>query len=146
GMATWFYVNTPFGSTPQSVASYARYADTFVVLFSLASYMILAWQIGFPAFAWRRGAWRAVLLGGAALAWLACPFWVSLPLLGPLLTVACLAYLTPGEWRRLLDFLTRLPGVRSLVNRLSRAPQGAVLAGPKGGAVARASVVSVGQR
>jgi hypothetical protein len=146
GFATWFHVNPPFGATAADMASYARYAETYVVLFSLASYLILAWQLTFPAFAWRRGVGRVVLLGGAALAWLACALWVPLPLIGPIMVVACLGYLSPPEWRRLLDFTARLPGVRALLSRLSRAPEGVGLAGPKGGAVHRTSAVSVGQR
>jgi hypothetical protein len=146
GLASWFYVNPPFRTTPDAVRSFAPNAEAFLVLFTLASYLVLAWQFGFPAFAWRRGGWRVVLLGGAALAWFACALWVPLPLFGPLMLVACLAYLSPPEWRRVLGLAARLPGVRSLSGRLARSPEGSVLAGPKGGAVARSSAVSMGQR
>src|SRR5262249_20683610 len=96
-----------------------------------------------PAFAWRRSL-RPVLLGGAAFAWLACAFFVSLPLFGPLMVVACLGYLTPGEWRRLQALAARLPGVGALVGRLSPAPLGAVLAGPKGRAGGRVPSITGG--
>jgi hypothetical protein len=145
GVAPWFYLNPPFQASAASLQSWATSGGSWLVVFSLAAYAVLAWQIGFPAFAWRRSL-RVVLLGGAALAWLACTFWVSLPLFGPLMVVACLGYLSPAEWRRIQDLLTRLPGLRQLLGRLSRAPEGSALAGPKGVTVARASAVSVGQR
>jgi hypothetical protein len=146
GLATWFYVNVPFHATPDEVKSYAPNGETFLVMVTLASYLILAWQLGFPAFAWRRSL-RPVLLGGALVAWLACAFiFPSLPLFGPLMVVACLGYLSPAEWRRLQALAARLPGVRRLAERLAPAPLGTVLAGPKGGNVARISADSVGQR
>jgi hypothetical protein len=142
GLATWFYINTPFQTTLDDVRSYAPNSGTYLTLFTLASYLALAWQIAFPAFAWRRSV-RPILLGGAAVAWLACAFFVPLPLFGPLMVVACLGYLSPEEWRRVESLAARLPGMRWVQSRLSPAPAG--LAGPKGGSASRASVVSVGQ-
>src|SRR5262249_26971505 len=133
-------------TTADELRSYAPHAGTVLAFLSLCSYLALAWQLGFPAFAWRRGAWRVLSLGGAALAWLICTFWVPLPLFGPLLMVACLGYLSPAEWRRLLDLVTRLPGVRRLASRLPGAPAGSVLPGPKSAAVVRSSAISVGLR
>jgi hypothetical protein len=146
GLAPWFYVNAPYHTTEEQVKSFGPQAGAFLTLFSLFAYLTLAWQIGFPGFAWRRGSWRVVSLGGAGLAWVACAFWVPLPLFGPLIFVACLGYLSPEEWHRWLGLMTRLPGVRALLSRLSSAPEGSVLTGPKGGMVARATAVSVGQR
>jgi hypothetical protein len=145
GLATWFYVNPPFRTTPEEVRSFAPNAETMLTLFTFTSYVALAWQIAFPAFAWRRSL-RAVLLGGAALAWLACAFLVPLPLFGPLMVVACLGYLSPVEWRRVQSLGAALPVVRPLVARLAPAVQGAGLSGPKGPAVARVAGVSLGQR
>ncbi len=146
GTAPWFYLNPPLQTTAAGLRAYARYGESYLALFSLVAYLVLAWQIGFPAFAWRRGVGRVVLLGGAALAWLAFVFFVPLPLFGPIFVVACLGYLSAPQWRQLLDFVARLPGVRSLLGRLARAPEGVVAVGPKGGAAARVSAVSVGQR
>jgi hypothetical protein len=144
GIAPWFYLNPPFQTTVASLRAYATDPESTIVLLSLASYLVLGWQLAFPAFAWRRGAGRVVLLGGAAFAWLACQFWVRLPLFGPIMLVACLGYLSPAEWRRVLGVVTRLPGVRQLVGRLQRSAP--VFAGPKGEALVRASAVSVGLR
>ncbi len=146
GLAAWFYLNAPYHTTEEQVRSFAPHAGFFLALFSLCAYLMLAWQIGFPAFAWRRGGWRVVSLGGAVLAWLACALWVPLPLFGPLIVVACLGYLSPAEWHSWLGLVARLPGVRALLSRLPGAPEGSVRAGPKSGMIARASAVSVGQR
>jgi hypothetical protein len=145
GLAVWFYVHPPFHTTLEEVGSYAPSAGTYLILFSLASYLALAWQIAFPAFAWRQSL-RPILLGGAAAALLACAFFVPLPLFGPVMVVACLGYLSAAEWRWLEAFATRLPGVRRLLARLSSAPSAAGLAGLKGRVAAKLSVVSLGQR
>lgn len=145
GLAPWFYLNAPYHTNEVKVRSFAPYRETVLVLFTLYTYLTLAWQIGFPAFAWRKGLWRVVSLGGALVAWLACTFWVSLPLFGPLMVVACLGYLAPEEWRRGLGLVARLPGVRAVLRRLPGAPATLALAGPKSGTLARGSAVSVGQ-
>jgi hypothetical protein len=145
GLAVWFYIHPPFHTTLEEVQSYASSAGSYLTLFSLASYLALAWQIAFPAFAWRQKL-RLILLGGAAVAWLACAFFVPLPLFGPIMVVACLGYLTPAEWRRLQTLAAGLPGVKGLVARLSSAPPAAGLAGPKGGVAAKPSVVSLVRR
>jgi hypothetical protein len=118
GLAGWFYLNQPFHTTLQDVRNAALYAEWYLIVLSLASYLALAWQLAFPAFAWRRR-WRVVLLGGAGLAWLADAFLLRLPLLGPVMVVGCLSYLTPAEWRRLSGFLGRLWPAR---RRLHGAP------------------------
>jgi hypothetical protein len=67
----------------------------------LTQYAVLAWQIGFPAFAWRHGVWRMVLIGGAIAGWLGCFFILSLPLFGPIYLIGCLSYLSADEWQRI---------------------------------------------
>jgi hypothetical protein len=146
GLAPWFYINSPYHTTEELVRSFGPQREMFLVLFSLFAYVSLAWQIGFPAFAWRKGLWRVVSLGGALATWLACSLFAHLPLFGPLFVVACLAYLTPAEWRTWLGRAARLPGVRALLSRLPGAHPAAALAGPKSGVTGRVSTVSVGQR
>ncbi len=114
-----------------------------LTFFTLASYVVLAWQLAFPAFAWRRSL-RLVLLGGAAVAWLACATVLPLPLFGPLMVVSCLAYLTPAEWRRCQELIERLPLVGQLTARLAQPSLG--LAGPKSAILVKASAASLGQR
>jgi hypothetical protein len=145
GLASWSYVSAPFHTTLEEVQSFKPNAETMLTFFTLTTYLALAWQLAFPAFAWRRSL-RPVLLGGAALAWLACALFVPLPLFGPLMVVACLGYLTPAEWRRVQALAAYLPGVRVLVGQPAPAPLGAVLAGPKSGAVAKVSSISTGPR
>jgi hypothetical protein len=146
GLAPWFYLNAPYHTNELRARAFAPYRETALVLFGLSTYLTLAWQIAFPAFAWRKGLWRVVLLGGALAAWLACTFLVSLPLFGPLMVIACLGYLTPAEWRRGLGLAAGLPGVRAVLRRLPGAPTSPALAGPMSGVGARVSAVSLGQR
>jgi len=143
GLALWYYVNPPFQTSKDDVQSLAPSAGTMLTLFTLASYLVLAWQLAFPAFAWRRSL-RPVLLGGAVVAWLACAFLMPLPLFGPLMVVACLAYLTPAEWRRLQALAARLPVVGQLTARLPAPQLG--LSGPKNAVLVKASAASLGQR
>jgi hypothetical protein len=65
---------------------------------------MLAWQLGFPVFAWKRSC-RPLLLGGAAVAFVVNVFVLHWPLMGPIVAIACLSYLTPAEWRRLVSGL-----------------------------------------
>ncbi len=146
GLAPWFYVNSPFHTTVEQVRSFGPHRETVLALFSLFTYLALAWQLAFPAFAWKKGLWRGVSLGGALAAWLACSLFAQLPLFGPLFVVGCLAYLTPDEWRRWLGRVGGLPGVRSVLRRLPGARPAPAFAGPKSGVTARVSAVSVGQR
>jgi hypothetical protein len=143
GLAPWFYINTPFQTSLEIVRSYGPQAQTYLTFFSQASFVALAWQLAFPAFAWRPR-WRFVLVGGALLGWLACAY-LGLPLFGPILTTAALAYLSPGEWRQLIAFPARFVTDRSLAQLWTRAPQTTTLVGPKGGRRNNASSISVEQ-
>jgi hypothetical protein len=109
GVAPWFYLHPPFRTSLQDAESYRPSGETYLVIYSLISYAVLAWQLAFPAFAWRPG-WRPALFAGAAFAFLAGLLFLSLPLFGPLMVVLCLGYLTPAEWRSLHAFVrARLP-------------------------------------
>jgi hypothetical protein len=141
GLAPWFYLHPPFHTTLREIRSYAPpHAETYLNLFSLTSYAVLAWQIGFPAFAWRP--WlRPLLLGGAAIGWLLTALAMQMPLVGPLLFVLCLAYVTPREWRCVESLMAHLP----LLARLSgQEPISPVRRGDKGGT--RTGTVTVGNR
>jgi hypothetical protein len=113
GVALWFPLHPPFETTLDSLRAAAASKDAILFFLSLAGYLVLAWQIGFPLFAWRKSC-RLLLLGGAAVAWLGCYFVLKLPLYGPIFLVASLSYLTPAEWRWIWDKLaqaaTRLAG------------------------------------
>lgn len=141
GLAPWFYLHPPFHTTINEIRVHAPpNAETPLNLFSLTAYAVLAWQIGFPAFAWRP--WlRPLLLGGAAFGWLMTALAMQMPLLGPLLFVLCLAYVTPTEWRWVESKLARVP----LLDRLcGLEPTSPARQGAKGGT--RAGAVTVGNR
>ncbi len=104
GIALWFPLHPPFETTHQEIRQIAPGADSYLFVLSLAQYLILAWQIGFPLFAWRERSWRVVLLGGAVIGWLGSAFLYGQPLFGPVYLIFCLAYLTPEEWRWLASW------------------------------------------
>ena len=113
GVAYWYPLHPPFSTTPADIRAEAAHAGATLFFLSLVQYIALAWQIGFPAFAWRRR-WRLVLLAGAALSWIGSIYVYGQPLFGPLYFIACLSYLTPAEWEWLTAWTVQLTG---LVNR-----------------------------
>jgi hypothetical protein len=141
GLALWPALHPPFETTLEGLRQEAPHASFTLTLLSAAAYAALAWQIAFPAFAWRPR-WRPVLLGGGLLAWLGNAFLYRLPLLGPAIFLGCLSYVAPAGWRALDGLLARTPGLPGLRRRLSRRPE-VVRLGGKGAAVAPA--VSGGQ-
>ena len=70
---------------------------------------MLAWQLGFPLFAWRR-AWRPVLLIGTLLGWIGCVQMYGMPLFGGLLMIVSLAFVEEDEWNALGRLTSRLLG------------------------------------
>jgi hypothetical protein len=138
GASLWFPLHRPMESTPRSVYAWASQKELYLSVLGVAAYAILAWQIAFPVFAWRPRLGRLLLVGGAAIGWLGLTLLYRIPLMGPVLFVSCLSYLTAAEWHRLGGLLAAAPGLGGLVRRLTSS-------GAKG-ARASAPVVSVGHR
>src|SRR6516165_10204051 len=63
GVAYWFPLHPPFKTTLAEAMANKPHADAYLSMLNIATYATLAWQIGFPLFAWRPR-WRMVLLGG----------------------------------------------------------------------------------
>jgi hypothetical protein len=108
GVAYWYPLHPPFETTVASARVHAANMETYLGFLSAAAYVTLAWQLGFPLFAWRQRWWRLVLIGGAAVAWVGTGWLYGIPWFGPALFVGCLSYLTPGEWRVAQSGLARL--------------------------------------
>jgi hypothetical protein len=104
GVAFWYPLHPPFQTTPDSLQAEAAHAQSTLFFLSLAQYLVLAWQLGFPFFAWRRG-WRPVLLGGAMIGWIGCLAIYKQPLFGPIYCISALSYLTPAEWIAIFGML-----------------------------------------
>jgi hypothetical protein len=100
GVGLWYPLHPPFTLNAQRMGEIAVHAERTLVILSIAQYTMLAWQLAFPAFAWRRR-WRILLLGGGVVGWLGCIFVYGVPLFGPVYLIGCLSYLTPGEWHGL---------------------------------------------
>lgn len=109
GIAFWYPFHPPLQTTAETVTRGRSSATTLLFFLSLAQYATLAWQVGFPAFAWRTGTFaRIVLLGGATIGWLGTAFLYKLPLFGPFVFLGCLSFLTTDEWSRLVGRFTGL--------------------------------------
>ncbi len=125
GVALWYPLYPPFETTPASARLHAADGESYLATLSLAAYLTLAWQLGFPFFAWRPR-WRVVLLGGALIGWPAAAYLLHLPWFGPALFIGSLSYLLPGEWRRLVSWPARLlPRRRQASDLPAKAPAGA---------------------
>jgi hypothetical protein len=106
GVALWYPLHPPFQTTFADVRAHATTAIPYLFVLSLAQYLLLAWQIAFPLFAWRRF-WRPLLLGGALVGWVSAILIWGQPLIGPVLVVGALSFLTAGEWRWVLGMTRR---------------------------------------
>jgi hypothetical protein len=104
GVAFWYPMHPPLETSFAAVTSPASAPSVLFVL-SVLAYVTLAWQLSFPLFAWRRGWWRLVLVGGALIGWAGNVFIFHLPLFGPIYVLAALSYLTPEEWHRSFAWL-----------------------------------------
>ncbi len=107
GVALWYPLHPPFETTLAAAREHTADRESYLLGLSATAYAMLAWQISFPAFAWRPR-WRPVLLGGALVGWLGAALVYRLPFFGPAFGLGCLSYLTPDEWHRLGHGLGRL--------------------------------------
>jgi hypothetical protein len=122
GVNFWYALYPPLETTVAQAREHMGHARAYLSVLSLGAYLALAWQIGFPLFAWRPR-WRAVLLGGAAAGWLATALLYHLPLFGPAFFIGALCFLSPAEWRRLAGWL---PAALHRVDELRHAQKEAV--------------------
>jgi hypothetical protein len=113
GGVLWFPLHPPFETTLAQARALAPQREVYMGFLSAAAYAVLAWQIGFPLFAWRPG-WRFVLVGGAVVGWLGTALVCRLPLVGPAVLIGCLTFVSPAGWRRLIGPLTRISGLKRL--------------------------------
>lgn len=123
GVALWYPLHPPLTTTLDQLMQERNTATVTLWFLSLIQYLALAWQIGFPAFAWRGGVWRIVLIGGAIAGWIASFFLLGLPLFGPIYLIGCLSYVRAEEWTRLSDWLrARIGGAASRSARATGDP------------------------
>lgn len=106
GVAYWYPMHPPLAMTAERLQAERATADLTLFFLSLVGYLVLAWQLTFPLFAFRKRC-RPILLGGAAIGWFGSAWLFGDQTFGPFCMVACLSYLTLDEWRWLTD-LARL--------------------------------------
>lgn len=116
GVALWYPLYPPFETTLEQAREHVRDKEAFLGFLSAGAYLMLAWQIGFPLFAWKPRL-RFLVIGGGLVGWLGMAYLYQMPLFGPAMLIGCLSFVSPTGWRRLLDGLTRLPGMDRLFSR-----------------------------
>ena len=97
GVALWYRMYPPQELSPEKLRDMKAMAWTSLGFISLAAYVMLAWQLAFPLFSFRR-AWRPLLIGGAVLGWLSSLLLTGVPYLGLLYLTFCLGYVSADEW------------------------------------------------
>lgn len=98
GAALWFPLHDAFAINADQLRDLSNARDAQMFFFGLAGYLLIAWQIAFPAFAWRPR-WRWLLVGGGIVGWIGAIFIYGEPLFGPIYMIACLSFLTAEEWQ-----------------------------------------------
>jgi hypothetical protein len=162
GLSLWYPLYPPGTTSVAQSREHVADRASFLFAISLGAYLILAWQIGLPLFAWRRRwsqevpeegatplqralAWmigpRTILLGGAFFGCLGLMFLYQLPLLGPALIIACLSFITAEEWDKVFALLGRVPGLE----RLAAPATGTVGAAHLSAAEGRHNLVTAGR-
>lgn len=113
GVAFFYPLHPPYETVLDHLRVLQPQRESYFFFISLGGYLMLAWQLAFPAFAWRKGC-RWLLIGGGVVGWLGCIFLFYLPMFGPIYLLGCLSYLTPEEWRSVLSRLRSFfPGAKT---------------------------------
>jgi hypothetical protein len=107
GVAFWYPLYPALDVTMELARTHANEAQFYMGMLSLGAYALLAWQIGFPLYAWKPLGRRFLLVPGALLIWVGTALVYQIPIYGPALFVGCLAFVCPVSWRRLLAFTAR---------------------------------------
>lgn len=103
GMAFFFPMFPPEKTTPSDLQALFSNAPLILFTLSLTQYMTLAWQFGFPFFAWKRSLWpRVLLIGGGIIGWIGNVWLFSIPIFGPFWMIGCLSLLTADEWHAII--------------------------------------------
>ncbi len=106
GVAFWYPLHPPLSTEAPRIDAERASRDFTLFFLSLSAYAVLAWEMTFPLFAFRRRL-RPVLLTGAAIAWLGTMLLYGDMTFGATYALGCLSYLTPQEWRRVTGLIGR---------------------------------------
>lgn len=107
GLAFWYPLHPAFETTKASLQKEIENVNTTFFFLSLAQYLVLAWQLSFPFWAWR-SRFRWLLLTGAAVAFFGCGWFYGVPGMGPFFALGCLSYLSAEEWHRITAWPMRV--------------------------------------
>lgn len=107
GVAYWYPLVNPFTNTRDTIDQMRPNGNTSLFMLTLVQYLVLAWQLAFPAFAFRTGM-RWLLIGGAVLGWIGLIFVYGMPAFGPIYLTFCCAFISAEEWRA---WFAKVPGM-----------------------------------
>jgi hypothetical protein len=111
GIAFWFPLQPALKLKTEQLREMVPYANQYLIIITLAAYATLAWQLLFPVFAWRKGLWRIVLLGGAVAGWIGSAYIYQAPLFGAAIAVGCVSFLSEADWAFVGRLFQRVPAV-----------------------------------
>jgi hypothetical protein len=130
GVAHWYVLYPPLETNPDDLRVLANSGRFYLTLLNLAGYATLAWQLAFPAFAWRSGWWRALLIGGSAVGSFGLAVAYRMPAFAAAFVIGSFAYLNATEWQLVRSWLKRIVAQAPAAPSAERpAPQEAVAAG-----------------
>ena len=108
GVTFWYPMHRPGETTLEAINALRAKSESYLMFISIASYLVIIWQVFFPTFAWRGGLCRWILLGGALAGTVGLMVIYPIPLMGPVFLLLCLTYLADFEWFRIFSPLQRL--------------------------------------
>ena len=100
GIALWFPRNPPYELPIETINKLRESGGVGSELrfLSFAAYLVLMWQLSFPALAFQRWT-RTWIVGGAFFGMIGCWYVYRLPMFGPTWFVASLAFLNAEDWK-----------------------------------------------
>lgn len=100
GVAFWYPLHPPFETTHTLLRAKLGSLQLTLIVMSVATYVLLAWQFSFPFWAWRPGC-RWFLVGSVLVGWAAAALVYDTSYFGPFYAICALSFLQPSDWRSL---------------------------------------------
>lgn len=102
GDALWYPMHPPFEMTTEQIqAILDSQNEELLILYGLAAYATLFWQINFPWLAWLKPT-RWIAVTGAVVGCLGCWFVYRAPIFGPAILIGTLSFVPSTRWQRLV--------------------------------------------
>lgn len=122
GVAFWYSFHPAKEATVEGIRKAITDTESYFFWMSLTTYIALIWQVGFPTFAWRRGLWRLLLLGGAVVSIFGSWYLYERPYFGAVIALGCLSYLRNEEWRWAFGLISKNRAIEEVERSVSATP------------------------